>query len=752
MNRKEIWENHQLASEFIAKKQLGNALDIFYEMVENASTDFYHHQLDKHKETYTSILQHAFEDIEDPQRDDIYYRLLRDILEVGDQLKEHLLTLAGGSSVYKTKGKIEQNIREGKIDYQQLLASLTKDSQLEDLLKDTNITTQDSDKQAEVERNEVLSDLFRVIWLIDKYGEAEENLLHTISESTDLPWHDKSLFVSSLTLSVLRCFDEKKIELLFDIYDKQEDQVWQRALVGLLIALYKYDERVELYPKIVEKLDGLKGDPELEKNIEAIIIQAIKSKETEEITRKWEQEILPEIMKMRPNIEQKLDLENIVSDKFLEDKNPDWERVFEDSPDLLDKLQEFSKLQMEGSDVFMSAFGRLKHFPFFNRISNWFIPFFKENPDLSDSFSSESDQTIYPLVEKLESSYYMCNSDKYSFCFNLQYIPDEQKNTMMQMFNEEMQQMNEIGEDEEVLTGFARTKSIYTQYFQDLYRFFKLHPLKNEVDDIFDYKLDIYNTQFYKRVIENKKIRRNIAEFYFERDHFDLAVEVFQNLDEDERNKAEILEKIAYSYQRLGDYQNALEFYQKADLFDTNKAWLTKKIALCYRYLNQPENALEYYKAAETMEPDNLYIQAYIGHSLFQLERYEEALKYYFKVEYLAPENAKIRRPIAWCSFMLGKFETAENYLNKLLEKESNYYDYINLGHVYWCMNQLEKAQEAYKNAILHKDGSFTNFSAAFLEDRKYLENHGIDSMNVNLMMDRVKFLAESENSPQISS
>jgi tetratricopeptide (TPR) repeat protein len=745
MNRKEIWENHQLASDFIAKRQLGNALDLFYQMAGEANSDYYQMQLDKHKETYSSILQYTFKDMEDPQRDEIYFRLLKDILEIGDRLKEHLLTLSGGSSIYKTKWKIEQNIEEGKIDYTELLSNLTSDKELEDLLKDTNITTQEG-AASTTERSEVISDLFRVIWLLDKYGENEINLLKNINNSEKLPWHDKSLFVSALTLSILRCFDENKIELLFEFFNKKEDQVWQRALVGLLLSLYKYDERVELYPGILERLESLKGNPELEKNIEAIIIQTIKSKETEEITRKWEQEILPEIMKMRPNIEQKLDLENIVSDKFIEDKNPDWERVFEDSPDLLDKLQEFSKLQMEGSDVFMSAFGRLKHFPFFNRISNWFLPFYKENSDLKAVFPDDENTNIFPLIEKLENSYYMCNSDKYSFCFNLQYIPDEQRNTMMQMFNEEMKQMNEIGEDEEILTGFARTKSIYTQYLQDLYRFYKLHPLRKEIDDIFDYKLDIYNTHFYQRIVEDKKIRRNIAEFYFERDHFNLAVEVFQNLDEDERNKVEILEKIAYSYQRLGEYQNALDYYLKADLFDTNKAWLTKKIALCYRYLNQTEKSLEYYKAAETLEPDNLYIQAYIGHSLFQLGRYEEATKYYFKVEYLAPENAKIRRPIAWCSFMLGKLETAENYLHKLLEKESNYYDYITLGHVYWSMKQPEKAQEAYKNAILHKDSSFEKFSAAYLEDKKYLKEQGIESLDINLMMDRVKFLAEQES------
>ena len=622
MTFKDIVKNHKKAAWYVARREVGFALDILYDMAKEADSDYYHIQLDKHKETYTNILNHAFNQVNDPQRGEIYQHLLMSVLEVGDQLREHLLVRSGSSSIYKTKWKLEQEISSEKWDYQEMLERLTVDQTLDDLLRDTDIQA-DEQQVSEEDRSELHSKLFRVIWLTDKYGEAEYNLLESINNSEKLPWFEKSLFVSALTLSVLRCFDSRKIELLFRFYEKREEQVWHRALVGLLFAFYKYDDRIDLYPGLMDKLDSYRGNEELERNIEAIIIQTLKSKETEEITKKWEQEILPEILKMRPKIEKKLDLENIVSEKFFEDKNPNWEKVFEDSPDLLDKIQEFSKLQMEGSDVFMSAFGRLKHFSFFKRISNWFIPFYKENPDIGSSVSSDENQDMMPLVEKLESSHFMCNSDKYSFCLNLQYIPAEQKNTMMQLFNEEMKQMDEIGQDEELLNDFARTKSIYTQYLQDVYRFFKLHPLKNEIDDLFAYKLDIYNTKFYNSIVENKKIRRNIAEFYFERGQYDQAVEIFKNLEESEQNEAEVIEKIAYSYQRMGDYHQALNYYLKAELYDTNKAWVTKKIALCYRYLDNPEKALEYYKEAENFEPDNLYIQAFVGHSLFQLKRYE---------------------------------------------------------------------------------------------------------------------------------
>ncbi len=740
MKISEIKQKHEKACSYIVNQKLGFAFDLFYEMAKEADSDYYRIQLDKNKNTYQDILKHAFNNVDDPQKNDIYKHLQKSILETGDILKEHLLIYKGQSAIYKTKDKLKQQIQSGEINLLELLESLTVDEQLEDILEDTNIQKNES---GQYDRNEVLSILFRAIWFTDKFYDTEKKLVGNIINSEKLMWYDKSLFVSALTLSVLHCFNEEKINLLIDFIMKKEEQVWQRAFVGLILAVFVYNKRISLYPDLIERLESFSGNEEIEKNIEAVVIQLIKAKETEEITRKWEEEILPEIMKMRPEIEKKLDLENIVSDKFLEDKNPEWERVFEDSPDLLDKLQQFSQMQVEGSDVFMSAFARLKHFPFFNRISNWFIPFYKENKDLEGVVNQNSEVDIAPLVEKLESSYYMCNSDKYSFCLNLQLIPDEQKNTMMHLFNEEMKQMKEIGEDEEILNSFARTKSIYTQYIQDIYRFFKLHPLKNKIDDVFSYKLDIYNTHFYNKVVTNEKIKRNIAEFYFERNHFDEAIEVFRNLKEAEMNNAEVLEKIGYAYQRKGDYENALDYYLKAELFDTNKAWINKKIALCYRYLNNPEKALEYYQEAEKFEPENLYIQAYIGHSLFQLKKYEEALKYYFKVEYLAPENEKIRRPIAWCSFILGKYETSENYLNKLIEKEANYYDYVTLGHVYWIRGQTQEAENKYIKAVHAENGGFEKFAKSFLDDKSTLTEKGIDPFDITLMIDKVKFSAE---------
>ncbi|MDX9696522.1 MAG: tetratricopeptide repeat protein [Bacteroidales bacterium] len=695
---------------------------------------YHQNQLDILEETYSNILKHSFKNISDPERDSIYQRLQRSLLEITDTIKECLLTEISGLIIYKMKWSLDKKRESQTDDALSLISHLTFDSELDKILKENDINISDSDNST-ISRSQALRDLFNYLWLTDKYTETESKLLETICLSEKIPWHDKSLLTSAITLSLLRIFDKNKFFALQRFYYQNEDQVWERALIGLLLGLYKYNKRLEFYPDLVKMIDKVANTHDIDKQTEAIIIQIFKSKDTERIIKKWDEEILPEMMKMQPLIEKKLDLENIVPDKFFEDKNPDWEQVFEDSPGLLDKLQDFSKLQIEGGDVFMSAFSRLKHFPFFNEISNWFLPFYKEN-EMIDSHIQQKETNLLPFIEQLQKSHYMCNSDKYSFCLNLQFIPDSHKTMMMEMFNEEMKNIDEISKDEKLVNSFAVSKSIITQYTQDLYRFYKLYQYKHEFSDIFTWKFDIQNTFFFKRLLHNTNVTRNLAEFFLENKHFEQAAELFSVLENNEISDIELFEKIGYCYQQTGNYQKALEYYKKAELFDSKKSWIIKKIALCYRYLNNPEKALEYYLEAEKKEPENLYILAYIGHTMVRLNRFDDALKYYFKVEYLSPANDKIQRPIAWISFTLGKFDQAQKYYSKIIGYNKNEFDLIHLGHVYWCLKEQDKAINSYLEALKLLKTDFQLFFNAFNDDIDYLVKFGINNIDISLMKD----------------
>jgi tetratricopeptide (TPR) repeat protein len=730
MTYQEIANDHRRICALLHRRKVADAIKMLRNQVSQSNRGFLNEQLDELLDTYRNILRHSFTATKDPEREKVYHYLIRSLLEMADEMKEFLLTRDAGLNTYRIKNNLLRDNRMERGDAMKILESLTFDTELANLLKDTRVGEHPN-------REEGLVRVFNIIWLSDKYSEGEQELLQAVCASEKLPWHDKALVVSALTLSLLRYFDLNKLLILISFVEKRQELVWERAMVGVFLAFLKYNDRYYLYPVLEEKTLALRDFPNIEQNIEAILVQFTKSKGTDKVRKKWEEEILPEMMKMRPRIEEKLDLDNIFGEEQGEETNPDWETVFEDAPDLLNKLQEFTEMQMEGMDVFISAFSQLKGFPFFREISNWFVPFYTENDALASIIRSpDKELDLSPLVEKLESTYFMCNSDKYSFCLNLEQVPDQQKAMMMNMLNAEMKNISELEKDENLVNAFARTKSIYTQYFQDLYRFFKLHPWRQEFEDMFSMELDLVETSFVKHLVSDEKTIRNIAEFYFDKKFYPDALKIFLGILEEDHSNLELFEKIAFCYEKTGQFDRAFDFYTRAELIDSDRLWIIKKLAYCSKVLNKWPEALKYYRQAEKQDPEDLKLQAHIGQCLIHTERYQEALDVYFKVEVLAPENHRIRRPLAWCSFVLGKLETAKDYLERLLADEpGNRYDLMNLGHTLWCLGEPDKAVKAYQGS-LDAWGGFRGFSRSFNEDRKHLASQSISEFDMDLMLD----------------
>jgi tetratricopeptide (TPR) repeat protein len=374
---------------------------------------------------------------------------------------------------------------------------------------------------------------------------------------------------------------------------------------------------------------------------------------------------------------------------------------------------------------------------------NWFIPFYSENPDLTDSLDL-NDHTVGQIVEAIDKAPLLCNSDKYSFCFSLRKIPRENLEFMTQAMQAEMEQVKEIREDEELLDPGRRSEFISNQYIQDLYRFYKVFPRKGDFDDIFNWRFDFHNKQALGSILkEDTGVLRNIGEYYFARDYYGEAGEIFSYLLEEEEKNGELYQKLAWCKQKTGDYETALGYYLKAELFGINQLWNTKRIAACYRNLKNPAAALEYYREAEKTDPDNLSNQLNIGQCLLELGQFDEALKCYFKVEYLAPGNKKVWRPIAWCSFLTGKKEQAEKYYRKLLEDKPNKYDFMNMGHVQWSLGNRREALEFYQKSITDGGFSETEFLEIFEEDKVHLLSRGIDKDDIPFMLDQLRYFLE---------
>ncbi|MDA3897582.1 MAG: tetratricopeptide repeat protein [Desulfobacteraceae bacterium] len=676
------------------------------------------------------MLRYTVEGIADPERQEIYNHLVTDIFQLSDEIFLSLYSRLG-------EGLFFEALRKHQEDADSALSENMEKYRHE---MDRSLLMADEEVPSDA-MNEGVREIFELLLTQSQLYKTEAPTITHIFTEGSLPWPQQSLLVSAVTVHLLHHFNEQAILLLFKLMAHPNQEVCQRALVGLFLVMYKYDERLPLYPQIGKQLNRLKEKHAHSDALRNIVIQIMRTSETEKLARKLTDEILPEVARIHPNLRDRLDLDNIIGDGFKEGKNPDWEDIFSDSPELMGKLEEFSRLQMEGADLFLSTFRMLKQFPFFNHTENWFMPFPWPNPIVDDILKNESGPFKNPdLIKGMAQSGILCNSDKYSLILSIPQMPAAQKEMMGQMFMAEMGAINEIEKSDELIDADKKALAISNQYIQDLYRFFRVHPRRSDFQDPFATPLDFHNCHFIEELFPDEDFLRKLGAYLFEKDRFKEALEAFTNLSKKTSLSMQILQKQAFCHQQINRYDQALDLYLQADLFDHSQVWNLKKIALCYRYLKNPEKALEYYLEAEKTAPDNLHTQVSIGHCLLELKNYEQALKYYFKVEYLDPGNQKVWRPIVWCALALGKFDQAEKYSHKLLDKKPTQHDYMNMGHITWCQSNRQAALEWYQRCVTFPGHSFKAFLESFNNDKEMLINHKVEETDIPIMLDQLRY------------
>ncbi len=744
MEPHKIIAKHKRITDLVIDKRVKRGLDLTAEFAALSSKSDHRNQQTNLEITYRNMIKYTAGGIQDPERDKVFHHLLQSILKLADEIKQDLLSQYSGWHTYWLKNN---SLKEQKLSGKTIVENindLTFKRELDDWLKESGTRFSETESELPAGHQKLIDDIFNHLWLADHYGDAEEELINIIRNSDHFPWYEQSIFVSAITLSTLRSWELKKVRYLIDIYKNGIPQIRERAMAGLVMVLQYWDKRITLYPGIIAQLQQLSDDKGFKDQMRITVLQIIKSRETEQISKKLHDEILPKVASLRPKIEEKLDLDSLLPEDLIEGKNPDWSDMFKDSEDIFKTMEEFSKLQMEGADVYMSAFANLKNFDFFRTFSNWFLPFHPDHETLNEIFRDEIlGEGTNELAEALYKTPFICNSDKYSLILNLKHLPDAQKNMMLKVFRMELEGMEQVRDNEIDLDPNLTFKTHITQYMQDLYRFFKLSPYKNEFEDIFRGIIDIYNSEFYKLIFADNSELITMADYFFGKDFYDDALTLYIKALEVVHDDPQLCEKAGYCYQQRGEYENAIKMYKRSDIFE-RKVWTMKKIGYSLRRSGKIEEALQYYLDAESEDKDNMHTNAMIGHCYLDMKNYEMALKYYFKVEYSDPGNIRVLRPIAWCYFVTGEFNKSKKYYEKLSSVKLTGHDQINFGHLHLCMGERQSALDCYKKSIIEGNIEREDFIDIFEDDRAIITEHGIDPDDLSIIIDYIFYELDS--------
>src|SRR5690554_1751252 len=427
----------------LAKKEVKNALDTVNELVSAQHNWSFSEKLSELDTHYRYMLHYMVEGEKDPERETIYNRLTRNIYTLADDAAEQLLVQHSPLFFFE-KSRV-QNIR-APLSMDEYTDTLSKQA---DTFSFIGLLDEGTEKESRIRQNQLtyqntVQDLFYSVYVSPRSNYEMIASMQRFMDNQLVQVAAKGMLIAALTMNILQRFDAAKVTFLLDTCRRTEPELASRAIIGLIPIFQAYRPLWPLYPECGNRLKLLADDPVFTRQLIAAITGFIQAHETEKITKKLTEEIIPEMMKLSPMIGKKIKLDEWMEESGIDDKNPEWQKILEESG-LTDKLKEFSDLQLEGADVFHSTFSNLKNYPFFNEMSNWFMPYDPQHSSLQRllSKSGESDQ----FIDTMLGSSIICNSDKYSLSFSVMMMPEQYRSMMINQLGSEGDELKKIQEE-----------------------------------------------------------------------------------------------------------------------------------------------------------------------------------------------------------------------------------------------------------------------------------------------------------------
>ncbi len=690
-------------------------------------------ELDNLQTNYRLLLDFMSHGGNDPQRQEIHSHIvLRAFMLLEQAYRSSLLKYGNGMIAPLLKQMQNDPLRN-----QPAALVAEASARLAEIAQFASHNMQDTEKGTALESK-------REEWHIRLFNAlATEEFLHpdetqALAEGLELlPVTAGELALSALFLSLWTCFDANKAVVLLQLCESEIPELRVRALTGLVWTCIGHSRQLALHEDVLKGISLLKNNPTVRHELTLIQKQWYISLETVRADKKMKEEILPDLVRSKQFQRTRMGFEEVDADLMdaLNGKSDGQSQKEEER--LARNMQEFMKMNEEGIDINLGTFSSLKKTPFFGLPANWFWPFDEYRRDVRQLFLDNKGTLMRSLNALLKYSGY-CNSDSYSLCLILQQVPQQQRELIFTQIAGKMEEnghtIEEIG-----LRGPLPPVRLYKQYFEDMYRFFKLHPQRKEFTDVFSLDPLFSNYPPLKELVWDTEYIREMGNFLMKLGYYKDAAAYWEEYIKKECVTAEVLCKLGYCHQKSNQPEKALLHYQQADLLEPDSKWLYNQLRLCYADLNLPDRELECLLKLESMEPDNVKVLQETGLCMMQAKRYEEAANRFYKLEFMGEKVWAASRAIAWCLLKQHKTAQAEKYYARIIGNgKARWEDYLNAGHTAWILGKTEDAVAFYRKYIELYNGRKESGNALipFYNDRKELQEWGIEEIDIDLMGD----------------
>lgn len=710
--------------DMIARRRLTPALSQLSEWIRENDLWQYSDEIERISTSYRLMGDYLLSGAADPSRAKFYDSIVSDLRALALKMDREVKVKESPAIYYATA-----RIR--------VLAAKPLGQLIDDYLKNVdriNLAIQGGTKPPVALRQrkeEMLTDVFNYFWTVYPVSSDDAGRVKSLVGDPSMPGELSAQVVAGLLLGLIQHYDSARLNLLLDVYEQEPNgEVGALALTSAIIGAMVNKRRLDEDRLTFDRLKLLASDDCNYRRIIDILLEIIRTSDTDRINRTIREEVMPRFKEIEPDILKRIKDASHADDTSIED-NPEWQKIFEDRR-LNDKMKELFEMQEEGADILMFPFSNLKNFHFFNVPANWFLPFDPAHSQVG----AEGMEGIVP-------DFMMCDSDKYSLALSMAKMPRERLDMMRRQLEGQEEAIKEAQKDFMLKNSDteAAFKRRAVSFLRDIYRFFRLFRLKNEFVDPLEAPVTLDRLTFVQDRLRNDvPTMRLLAEFYLKRKDTECALPIFLDLEEHGDADASDYEKIGYLYQTAGDWEKAMEYYSKAQLFNPESLWLIKRLAAVCRHLGRFDDAASYYSQALEAEPENKKLIMSLGACHLATGNYADALRQYYKIVYLDPAHSAASRAIAWVEFLNGNYDKSRNYHEIVLKDNPTSTDYLNAGHLELATQNYTQALDFYKKALasVEEGKGMSTIERVLKKDRNDLINAGVDPLVIDVIVDRL--------------
>ncbi len=662
------------------------------------------------KADYQLMSSYWEQNLPDPQREEQYLRLMQRIyvLSANISIHRHMMGSSFLQSLYKSVRTKDRSwsISQIRAEMESFVSDVAMlELENDDVREEKSAAIYKSHQQ---QMNALFNYLLTSHIWTDSVGQAITGLV--LSPTVDSC--DQQLIVSAVTLSLMNRFDIAKLRMLVSVYRQSADEaVRQRALVGWVMGLDQ--SFLHIFPEAKTLVDELLQQESVCQELTELQMQLVYTLGAESDRDTIEKEIIPDMLKNNNFKFTSKGLEEIEDDPLEDALHPD---AAEERMEKVEaSVRRMEDMHARGADIYFGGFSQMKRFPFFYDMSNWFVPFYIEHPDISQHLKNmEGRQFIEELVNNGPA---FCESDKYSFVIAYQQIAQKLPESMRQAIRNGEARLHEFARQEGNSTTFIRRS-----YLMDLFRFFRLFPNRSSLLNPFDtakselgFCLFFASGLFCETPLDKHK---PAVVSMLRKRHLNASAQEVLDTFPDEMHDVQY-----YIWQE--DYENALS------LAPDNERALAGHARQMFDSERYAE-ALDSYEHLLLLHPEKRKYMLSKAVCLIHLEEYDDAQQLLFQLNYEQPDNVAVSRALAWVLSCNGKLEQAENIYRQLTAADdATAEDFLNQGHCLWLNKKIAEAAASMRRYV-EMSGGRNNSSTLF--DEEFLVKRGITITEIRMM------------------